>query len=139
MIKLTDEMREFINHAFEDGRPCILATASPTGEPSLSFRGSMMVYDDEHLAYWERSKRAALEHIEANPKVVVMFRDPATRKGWRFFGEARVYREDPVRQEVMARVVPRELDTEAKRAGYAVVIRVDRVVILSGEVIQQRE
>ena len=36
-----------------------------------------MAFDDSHLAYWERSRRTILEHIEENPKVVVMYRDPA--------------------------------------------------------------
>lgn len=52
MIQMTDEMRQLIDNSFADGFPCVLATASPTGEPSVSYRGSMMVLDDENLAYW---------------------------------------------------------------------------------------
>ena len=71
MITLTQEMRERINNALANRTPCILATASATGEPSLGYKGSMMVFDDEHLAYWERARRGLLEHIEQNPKVTV--------------------------------------------------------------------
>ena len=29
-----------------------------------------MVLDGQSLAYWDRTQRAGLEHVEANPKVV---------------------------------------------------------------------
>ena len=139
MIEITDEMRSLIDNALANGTPCILATASPTGEPSVSYRGSMMVYDDESLAYWERTYRAGLEHVEANPKVVVMYRDPTTRKAWKFHGDATVYREGVIREGVMARVVQPELDRDPEFKGFTVIIRLDRIMTMAGEVVQQRE
>ena len=56
MIELTDEMREHVNNALANSFPCILATSSKDGVPGLGFRGSMMVYDDEHLALLERAE-----------------------------------------------------------------------------------
>lgn len=139
MIKITDEMRQLVDKALADGFPCIMATASPTGEPSVSFRGSMMVFDDQSLAYWERTQRAGLEHIEANPKVVVMYRNPVERKSWKFHGDATVYRSGPVREQVMARVVQRELDLDPQRKGFAVIIPLNRIMTLGGQVVQQRD
>ena len=110
-------MRQLIDNALADGNPCILVTASPTGEPGVSFRGSMMVYDDDSLAYWKRTQRAGLEHIKANPKVVVMYRNPTERKAWKFHGDATVYRDGSVREQVMERVVQRELDLDPERNG----------------------
>ena len=139
MINVTDEMRQFIDSALADRCPCILATASPTGEPSVSYRGSMMVYDDDSLAYWERTHRAGLEHIQANPKVVVMYRDPVARKAWKLHGEAHLYPDGPIRDQVMARVVQRELDSDPDRQGIAVVIKLNRIMTMAGEVLQQRD
>ncbi|MSQ33878.1 MAG: pyridoxamine 5'-phosphate oxidase family protein [Dehalococcoidia bacterium] len=139
MIDITDEMRELINSALANGNPCILGTASPTGEPSVGFRGSMMVFDSQHLAYWERAKRAGLAHISANPKVIVMFRDPKARKSWKFHGHATVHHDGPIREQVMARVVPQELVPDPERLGFAILIRVDRILSPRGEVLQQRE
>ncbi|MDZ4344153.1 MAG: pyridoxamine 5'-phosphate oxidase family protein, partial [Candidatus Binatia bacterium] len=68
MIKLIDEMRDLINPALANGCPCILATASPDGEPDIGFKGSMMVFVDESVAYWERTRRQHLKNITANPK-----------------------------------------------------------------------
>jgi hypothetical protein len=67
MIKFTDEMKQRINNAFADKKYCIWATASSDGVPSLSFRGSAFVWDDEHLAVWERSRQSGAEHWKRTP------------------------------------------------------------------------
>jgi uncharacterized protein len=138
MIKLIDQMRELIDPALANGCPCILATASPDGEPDIGFKGSMMVFDDESLAYWERTKRQHLKNITANPKVIVLFRDTKTKINWRFHGVATVHDSGPVRDQVMARTVPAELEKDPERKGSAVVIRIEKVTNLGGQVLQSR-
>jgi predicted pyridoxine 5'-phosphate oxidase superfamily flavin-nucleotide-binding protein len=138
MIHMTDEMRDLIDHALANRTPCILATASKSGQPNMSYRGSMMVFDDESLAYWDRSKRLSLQQLEENPKVCVMFRHPEKRIAWRFMGEATLHRDGPVRDQVMARVVQPELDRDPERQGVAIVVRVTTILAATGEVLQQR-
>lgn len=139
MIQLTEEMKELIDNALANGTPCILATASATGEPGVSYRGSMMAFSDESLAYWDRTKRAGLDHVEANPNVVVMLRHPELGKAWKFHGEAQIYRDGPIREQIMSHVVEAELNRDPKREGFGVVINLSRIALLSGEVIQQRD
>ena len=127
-VALTEEMAEFIDNAAAKGTPCMLTTVLPDGYPNPSFRGSMMVFDSERLAYWDRTLRGALASIQTNPKVAVLFRDPATRKSWRFYGDAELHRDGPLREQVMARTPQAELDRDPERKGVAVLIRVDRVV-----------
>ena len=138
MIQFTEEMQEAINNALSNGTPCIVATASSDGDPNVGFKGSVMALDDSHLAYWERSRRTILEHIEENPKVVVMYRDPATRLAWRFYGDATVHRDGSVRDQVMARVVQPELDRDPEREGFAIVIDVARITTLGADVLQEK-
>ena len=138
MIALTDQMREMIDHALANGCPCILATASADGEPDIGFKGSMMVFDGESLAYWERTRRQHLKNVAENPRVVALFRDPKTRLNWRFHGVAALHHGCSIREQVMARVVQPELEKDPERKGAAVVIRVDRVTNLAGEVLQSR-
>ena len=138
MIKILDQMSELINPALENGCPCILATASADGEPDIGFKGSMMVFDDESLAYWERTKRQHLKNITANPKVVVLFRDAKTKVAWRFHGVATVHESGPVRDQVMARTVPAELEKDPERKGAGVVIRLDKITNMGGQVLQSR-
>jgi len=138
MIKLIDQMRELIDNALANGCPCILATASPDGEPDIGFKGSMMVFDDESLAYWERTRRQHLKNITANPKVIVLFRDTKTKVNWRFHGVATVHDSGAVRDQVMARTVPAELEKDPERKGSAVVISIEKVTNLGGQLLQSR-
>ena len=137
-IKITEEMRHFINNARTNGTPCIISTASLDGVPNAGFRGSMIVFDDGSLAYRERSQLSSLGHLESNHKVVVLFRDPGLEIGWKFRCAATVYRDGPIHQRIMDRLVEMKLVQDSEIGGVAVVLRVDQIVSLSGEVLQQR-
>ena len=139
MINIDDEMRELIDNALAQGFPCMVGTASKEGMPQISMKGSMMVYDQGSLAYWERSRRTALENVGGNPNIVVFYRNPDQRINWRFYGTATVYESGPVRDDVMSRTVPAELDRDPERLGVAVVVRLDRIGELTGNVLQQRD
>jgi uncharacterized protein len=133
MIKLTDQMRELIDPALARGTPCLVATASKDGMPNIGYKGSMMVFDDESLAYWERTRQGTLENLEQNPNVMILFRDPATRAAWRFAGKATIHKEGPLREQVMVRTVQAELDRDPERKGYAVIVKLDKVLPITGQ------
>jgi predicted pyridoxine 5'-phosphate oxidase superfamily flavin-nucleotide-binding protein len=133
MIKLTDQMREGIDPALAQGCPCLVATVSKDGTPNVGYKGSVMVFDDESLAYWERTYQGTAENVEANPHVMILFRNSTTRAAWRFVGTATVHKDGPLREQVMARTVPAELDRDPERKGYAVVVKVDKVLPMSGQ------
>jgi len=138
MINLTDDMRNLIDNALANGFPCILASVSAEGEPDIGYKGSMMVFDNESLAYWERTRRQHLKNVQANPKVVVLYRDTKARMNWRFHGTATLHEQGGLRDQIMARTVKDELDKDPERKGAAVIIRVDRVTNLAGQVLQTR-
>jgi predicted pyridoxine 5'-phosphate oxidase superfamily flavin-nucleotide-binding protein len=133
MIKLTDQMREAIDPALAQGYPCLVATVSKDGTPNVGYKGSVMVFDDESLAYWERTYQGTAENVEANPNVMILFRNSATRAAWRFLGKATVHKAGPLREQVMARTVQAELDRDPERKGYAVIVKVDKVLPLGGQ------
>lgn len=133
MIQLTQQMRELIDTALARGCPCVVATASKDGVPNVGYKGSVMVFDDESLAYWERTYQGTQQNLDENPQVMVLFRDPATRAAWRFVGVATTHKDGPLREQVMARVVQPELDRDPERKGFAVMVRVDKVLPLSGQ------
>ena len=138
MIALTDKIPELIDNALANGCPCVLATVSKDGEPDICYKGSMMVFDNESLAYWERTRRQHLKNVLENPKVVVLFRDPKTRLNFRFHGVATVHQEGRIWEQVMSRTVKEEIDKDPERKGAAVVIRVGKVTNLAGQVLQSR-
>ncbi len=138
MIAIIDQMKELVDNALANGCPCVLATVSGDGEPDIGYKGSMMVFDKESLAYWERTKRQHMKNVKENPRVIVLFRDTKTKAGWRFHGMATMHEDGPIRDQVMARTVKDELDKDPERKGAAVVIRLDKITSMGGQVIQSR-
>jgi hypothetical protein len=129
---------EAVNVAFEEGNPCVLVSCDKNGYPDIAFKGSMMIFDNDHLAWWERSLAEQIEQVAANPHVAVLYRSPKRGFLLRFYGDATLHREGPMREEVMKRVIPQELEKDPERKGFAVVVQVNRVR-LSGNTIQTRE
>jgi hypothetical protein len=127
MIELTDEMTAALERALVERSPCLVATASASGVPDVSFRGSVLVFDKEHLAFWERAKRETLQNLQENPWACVFYRNAETRVVWRFYGEAQILKDGELRSQIMERVNPFELAQDTDRSGYAILIRVDRV------------
>ncbi len=137
MIKLTDEMRRLINQARANETPCIVATASPDGVPNAGYRGTIIVFDNDSLAYRERGQWAARQ-LEENSKVIVLFRHPGLNVGWKFRCTASVYRDGPVFQRVMDQLVAEGTLTNPDGTGTAVLLQVDQILTLYGEIVQER-
>ena len=140
MIKLTDEMKRLVNNAREDGYPCIVATASRDGTPNAGYIGTVLAVDDSTLVYRDRTKRQPLEHIEENAKVVVLFRNAALDAGWKFRCTATVERQGEMYYEMTSRLAESGLISDPEMVGAAIVVlRIDQVLTLFGEVLQERE
>ena len=139
MIQLTDEMNELLYSALGDGMVPLVGTASKDGWPQISPKGSVMVYDQETLAYWERSKRSAMDNLAENPKVVIYYNNSATRTRWRFYGTATIHETGTIRDDVMSKTIQAELDRDPERTGVAVLVKIDKVGELSGNILQQRD
>jgi len=134
MIDLSS-MAELIDRAHEDGLTCLVATASRDGRPNLAFKGSVMVWDNEHLAFWERAHGETLAHLRENLRIAAVYRNRAAGKTWRFWGVAELHESGSLREQVMARTIPAELERDPERTGVAVLIRVERV---TGSGVDQR-
>ena len=138
MIQLTEEMRRLVNEARTAGNPCLVATAAPDGTPNAGFIGTMMAFDDGSLAYRDRSGREPLAHVEANPKVVVVFRAGAREVGWKFRCSATVYRDGANFDDVMRRLADSGLTLDPAVNPAVVVLQIDQILTLFGEVLQER-
>jgi hypothetical protein len=138
MIEITEQMRELVDRNHADGWTCTVGSADKEGQPQVSLKGSVMVYDSETLAYWERAKKTALENVAANPKVMVMYNNMGDRIRWRFWGTAEVHESGAIREEVMSRTVEAELERDPDRLGVAVLVKVNKIAELAGTVLQER-
>jgi general stress protein 26 len=124
------DLREYaavVDSALADGVPCVLATADRNGRPNLGFKGSMMVFDAEHLAYWERSGGRHLADVRLNPHVAVQYFNYPKGLYLRFYGEAELHESGAVREEIMRRVVEAEMARDPERKGVGVLVRVHTV------------
>ena len=140
MIQLTDEMKRLVNNAREDGYPCIVATASRDGTPNAGYIGTVLAVDDSTFVYRDRTRRQPLEHIEENPKVIVLFRNPDVDAGWKFRCTASVERQGERYYEMTQSLADSGLISDPEMVGAAIVVlHIDQVLTLFGEVLQERE
>ena len=137
-IEFTDEMRELIGSAMDDRLYCTVGTASKDGVPNISLKGSVAIYDGETLSYWERTKRSALDNVSENPNIVIFYRNPGKRINWRFHGKAAIYESGGIRDKVKSITPQAELDRDPELAGVAVLVKVDAITDLGGNVLQTR-
>lgn len=75
----------------------------------------MVVFDDEHLAYWERSKKQALQNLSHDKRVCIIYDNFAAQRtgtlesGFlRFYGTAELHESGPVRDAIFNLLLPRE-------------------------------
>jgi predicted pyridoxine 5'-phosphate oxidase superfamily flavin-nucleotide-binding protein len=139
MSRIPRALHEHINTAFP-ANVCLVATVLPEGFAQVTPRGSTMVYDDEHLALWERGQGSTSASLADGARVTVFFRKPQLRESGllprggiaRFYGTAEIHRTGAVYEEVWRRLVQPEKDRDPGRKGFAVLIFVQRAEDLGG-------
>ena len=138
-MPLTDTMKSLIRSAWDDGYPCLVATNGPDG-PNISPKGSMVVYDDNHLAYWERSKRQALVNLGHDKRICVMYanfkaqRDGVLESGFlRFWGTAELHESGPIHDAIFKLLLPREQTHVGADTGIGVLVKIARAEDVRGK------
>ena len=139
MTSIPKVLQEHINGAYP-GNVCLIGTVLPNGFAQITPRGSTMVFDDDHIALWERGKGSTNAALSDGSKVTVYFRKPQLRadgvlpKGGiaRFYGTAQVVKSGPQYEEVWRRLVQPEKDRDPDKKGFAVLIKVERAEDLDG-------
>ena len=129
-IDLT-QFSEIVDNARTDGdrgqSTGLVATVN-SGQPDLALKGSLMVWDADQLAWWERGHAETEAGVRANPRVAVLVRNLARdKRSLRFYGTARIVDDAALRERIWERVIPIEKETDPEKTGVAVLVRVDRV------------
>ncbi|MGI8926248.1 MAG: pyridoxamine 5'-phosphate oxidase family protein [Tepidiformaceae bacterium] len=137
MIEFTDEMVTALNNSAQDRMFVTVATASTSGMPDISYKGSTMAWDKDHIAFWERSLGTTYKNLQGNPQCCLLYTNFAARQVWKFFGSAAIHAAGDLRQRVMERTVQGELDRDPERKGAAIIVRIDQIVA-GTQVIQER-
>jgi len=140
-MAFSQQVKDLIFNAHRDNCVCMLATIGGNG-PNISPKGSMIVLDDDHLAYWERSKRGTLENLRQNPQVAVMYSNKAaSERGeldhpggiFRFYGTAEIHERGELRDKIRTMLPEREINHTGAEEGFAVVIKLERAENMRGK------
>ena len=138
-MPISEKVRKLIDNAWGDGYCCLLATAGPDG-PNISPKGSMLVFDDDHLAYWERSKKQALANLGHDQRVVVIYanmqaqRDKVLDSGYlRFYGTVELHEAGPMREAIFQRLSKREQEHDGADKGIGVLIKISHAADVRGK------
>jgi predicted pyridoxine 5'-phosphate oxidase superfamily flavin-nucleotide-binding protein len=108
---------------------CFAATVDAEGKPNLSPKGTIRVWDDDHLFFldiWSPGTRA---NLEQSPWIELNVVDQLSRRGYRFFGSATLHRDGPVFEEALRRIAVEEVNAYPVQS--VVVVKVERAAPLT--------
>jgi hypothetical protein len=141
-MPISQHIKDLVQAAWVDGHVCLLGTVGEDG-PNISPKGSIIFFDDDHLAYWERSKRQALKNLGRNKRVVVVYSNMnAQREGrlespvLRFYGTAEIHEAGPVKDAIFSKLLKREQEHDGADKGIGVLIRIERAETVGGRSIR---
>jgi len=98
MDGVTAEIKEFVNKV----KLGFVATVTADGLPNLSPKGTVIAWDDRHLAFADIHSPGTIQNLLINPAIEINVVDIFTRKGYRFKGRAEVHKGDTVFNDVVA-------------------------------------
>jgi uncharacterized protein len=132
-------LQPHINTAFPE-HVCLVASVLPDGFAQVTPRGSTIVFDDEHIALWDRGKGSTAGNLRDGSKMTVYFRKPQLHTDGvlqpggiaRFYGTAKIYKSGPEYDEMWRRLVQPEKDRDPEKKGFAVLIKIERAEDLNG-------
>jgi predicted pyridoxine 5'-phosphate oxidase superfamily flavin-nucleotide-binding protein len=110
--KLTADMKRVVT----EQRLAFVATVCPDGTPNLSPKGSIAVWDDDHLVFADIRSPGSIANIQKNPAIELNVVDPFVRKGYRFKGTGKVIVDGELFQEFMHFYRRRWVDTARSNA-----------------------
>lgn len=83
MTLLTDDIRKFLDRQ----KLGFVATVSPANKPNVSPKGTIVVWDESHLAFADIRSPDTVKNLSTNNFVEINVIDPILRKGYLFRGE----------------------------------------------------
>lgn len=121
-----------MRRVIEEQRLSYVASVCPDGSANLSPKGTLAVWDDDHVIFAHLHSPATVTNIESGNDVIeINVVDPIIRKGYRFKGPAEVHRRGTV-FEAARRFFRERSGLEPGRVKAAVIVRVaDSAAVVS--------
>ena len=99
---------------------CFVASINDDGSPNLSPKGTVRVWDADHLVFADVASPQTVSNVTRDDRVHVNVVDHFARRGWRFTGRARITADPAVLEAIRA-----EYPGEAYPFEQAVLVRVE--------------
>ena len=113
----------------EDVGLCFVATATTDGVPNVSPKGSIMVLDDDHLAFADIMSPGTRSNLEQNNRVAVFVCKPEKFQGFQFKGTVELSKEGPLYDQLAVAVEAKGVKQPIQNA---VKIKVEEIRTLGG-------
>jgi predicted pyridoxine 5'-phosphate oxidase superfamily flavin-nucleotide-binding protein len=110
-MKLDQDMRAVIQAA----HLCFAATVTADHRPNLSPKGTIRVWDDDHLFFLDIASPKTRANLEQNPWIELNVVDQTSRRGYRFLGVASLHPGDEVYGEATGRSLLRRTTYPVRR------------------------
>ena len=123
---LTAEMQSTVDRELG-----FVATVRPDGAPNLSPKGTIAVWDDDHLVFADLRSPGTVENLRSNPRIDVNVVDQLSRKGYRLEGTAVVHTEGADFERGVQFYEGRGLDRARERIHSIGVIEVERAAAIT--------
>ncbi len=141
MIKLDEEIKKNIETAIDHQKTLTAAYVDTDNQPHISFYGSTHVHSDDELALWVRNPDGALlKTLPEHPNIAFIYGDIGNTIYYTFEGRGRVATDTTTRDRVYNEMHPVERKFDAEKKGMAVIVKLDKVTLLSkaGKQVMQR-
>ena len=120
---------------------CLIGSVLPDGYAQITPRGSVQVYDDDHISLWERGRGSTTTHMAEGSKVTVYYSNYGLMNEGvlpiagiaRLYGVASIHKSGPVYDKVWERLIDPEKERDPDKKGWAVLIKVERSEDLLGQ------
>jgi len=83
---------------------CYVATASSDGQPNVSPKGSIVVLDDDHLAFADIMSPGSRANLEENKRVAIYVCRPEKFQGFQFNIEKKGLKLPPIQNAVKVKI-----------------------------------
>ncbi|MCG8347692.1 MAG: pyridoxamine 5'-phosphate oxidase family protein [Chloroflexales bacterium] len=126
MTMLNEDMKRVIH----EQRLGYVATVCPDGTPNISPKGTISVWDDDHLIFADIRSPRTIANLKQNPSIEINVVDWFTRKGYRLKGVAIVLESGSLFDEIVSFYNQQGLFDAPRRVQTIVMVTVERALPL---------
>ncbi len=140
MASIPKKIQPHIDSAFP-AHVCLIGSVMPDGYAQITPRGSVQVYDDDHISLWERGRGSTTTNMGEGSKVMVYYSNyDLMNQGVlpiagiaRLYGVASIHKSGPIYDKVWERLIDPEKERDPEKKGWAVLIKIERSEDLLGQ------